>query len=77
MSRSGMVCLCRRRPLVPSSNGLRAAPGVGAKDEGNRARFLALGMEPVLDTPEEFSAIVKTQQEKDSALVKELDLKTQ
>ena len=47
------------------------------KDEGNRARFLALGMEPVLDTPEEFSAIVKTQQEKDSALVKELDLKTQ
>jgi tripartite-type tricarboxylate transporter receptor subunit TctC len=51
--------------------------GSAQTDEGNRARFLALGMEPVLDTPEEFSAIVKTQQEKDSALVKELDLKTQ
>jgi hypothetical protein len=34
-------------------------------------------MEPVLDTPEEFSSIVRTQQEKDSALAKELDLKTQ
>jgi hypothetical protein len=33
-------------------------------------------MEPVLDTPEEFAKIVKTQQEKDSALVKGLDLKT-
>jgi tripartite-type tricarboxylate transporter receptor subunit TctC len=62
------------RPVVER---LRAALGSAQKDEGNRARFLALGMEPVLDTPEEFSAIVKTQQEKDSALVKELDLKTQ
>jgi tripartite-type tricarboxylate transporter receptor subunit TctC len=62
------------RPVVER---LRAALGSAQTDEGNRARFLALGMEPVLDTPEEFSAIVKTQQEKDSALVKELDLKTQ
>lgn len=62
------------RPVVER---LRAALGSAQKDEGNHARFLALGMEPVLDTPEEFSAIVKTQQEKDSALVRELDLKTQ
>ena len=41
-----------------------------------RNRFLTLGMEPVLDTPEEFAKIVRTQHEKDSALVKGLDLKT-
>jgi len=55
---------------------LRSALASAQKDEGVRARFLGLGMEPVLDTPEEFAKIVKTQQEKDSALVKGLDLKT-
>ena len=62
------------RPIVER---LRSALASAQKDEANRARFLALGMEPVLDTPEEFSSIVRTQQEKDSALAKELDLKTQ
>jgi tripartite-type tricarboxylate transporter receptor subunit TctC len=61
------------RPIIER---LRSALASAQKDEGVRARFLGLGMEPVLDTPEEFAKIVKTQQEKDSALVKGLDLKT-
>jgi tripartite-type tricarboxylate transporter receptor subunit TctC len=62
------------RPVVER---LRAALASAQQDEGVRKRFLGLGMEPVLDTPEEFSRIVKTQREKDSALAKDLDLKTQ
>jgi tripartite-type tricarboxylate transporter receptor subunit TctC len=62
------------RPVVER---LRSALASAQQDEGVRARFLGLGMEPILDTPEEFSSIVRTQQEKDSALVKELDLKMQ
>jgi tripartite-type tricarboxylate transporter receptor subunit TctC len=61
------------RPIIER---LRSALASAQKDEGVRARFLGLGIEPVLDTPEEFAKIVKTQQEKDSALVKGLDLKT-
>ena len=61
------------RPIIER---LRSALASAQKDEGVRARFLGLGMEPVLDTPEEFAKIVRTQQEKDSALVKGLDLKT-
>jgi tripartite-type tricarboxylate transporter receptor subunit TctC len=60
------------RPVIER---LRSA--LAQQDDGVRARFLGLGMEPILDTPEEFSSIVKTQQEKDSALVKDLDLKVQ
>lgn len=62
------------RPVVER---LRAALASAQQDEGVRKRFLGLGMEPVLDTPEEFSRIVKAQREKDSALAKDLDLKTQ
>lgn len=62
------------RPTVES---LRAALAAATRDEATRARFLALGMVPVVDTPEEFAAIVKDQAQKDSAAAKDLDLKAQ
>jgi tripartite-type tricarboxylate transporter receptor subunit TctC len=62
------------RPVVES---LRAALAAATQDQATRARFLALGMVPVVDTPEEFAAIVKDQAQKDSAAAKDLDLKAQ
>jgi tripartite-type tricarboxylate transporter receptor subunit TctC len=62
------------RPIVET---LRAALAAATRDEATRARFLALGMVPVVDTPEEFAAIVRDQAQKDSAAAKDLDLKAQ
>jgi tripartite-type tricarboxylate transporter receptor subunit TctC len=62
------------RPIVET---LRAALAAATQDEVTRARFLALGMVPVVDTPEEFAAIVRDQAQKDSAAAKDLDLKAQ
>lgn len=62
------------RPIVER---VRSALAAAQQDEAIRARFTALGMVPVLDTPEQFATIVQNQLEKDAALVKELDLKPQ
>ena len=62
------------RPIVET---LRAALAAATQDAVTRARFLALGMVPVVDTPEEFAAIVRDQAQKDSAAAKDLDLKAQ
>jgi len=62
------------RPIVET---LRVALAAATQDEATRARFLALGMVPVVDTPEEFAAIVRDQAQKDSAAAKDLDLKAQ
>jgi tripartite-type tricarboxylate transporter receptor subunit TctC len=61
----------------PTVERIRAALATAQQDEAIRARFTALGMVPVLDTPEQFATIVKNQLDKDAALVKELDLKPQ
>ena len=60
------------RPIVER---VRSALAAAQQDEATRARFTALGMVPVLDTPEQFATIVKSQLEKDATLAKELDLK--
>ena len=60
------------RPIVER---VRSALAAAQQDEATRARFTALGMVPVLDTPEQFATIVKNQLDKDATLAKELDLK--
>ena len=60
------------RPIVER---VRSALAAAQQDEAPRARFTALGMVPILDTPEQFATIVRSQLEKDAALAKELDLK--
>jgi tripartite-type tricarboxylate transporter receptor subunit TctC len=60
------------RPIVER---VRSALAAAQQDQATRARFTALGMVPVLDTPEQFATIVKSQLEKDATLAKELDLK--
>jgi len=61
----------------PIIDRIRAALAAALEDHDTRARFLALGMVPTLDTPDEFAAIVRNQRAKDSALAKELNLKPQ
>jgi tripartite-type tricarboxylate transporter receptor subunit TctC len=62
------------RPIVDK---IRAALAAAQEDQDTKARFLALGMVPTLDTPEEFAAIVRNQRTKDTALARELNLKPQ
>ncbi|HKA81266.1 MAG TPA: tripartite tricarboxylate transporter substrate binding protein [Xanthobacteraceae bacterium] len=62
------------RPIIERIRGALAA---AQEDQETRARFLALGMVPTLDTPEDFAALVREQRTKDSALAKELNLKPQ
>jgi len=62
------------RPIIDRIRGALAA---AQEDQETRARFLALGMVPTLDTPEDFAALVRGQRIKDSALAKELNLKPQ
>jgi tripartite-type tricarboxylate transporter receptor subunit TctC len=56
---------------------IRAALAAAQEDQDTKARFLALGMVPTLDTPEEFATIVRNQRAKDTALARELNLKPQ
>ncbi len=62
------------RPIVDK---IRAALAAAQDDQDTKARFLALGMVPTLDTPEEFATVVRDQRTKDTALARELNLKPQ
>ena len=59
---------------LPIIERIRQALASALQDESTRSRFLALAMVPTLDTPNEFAAVVKSQKEKDLALVKSLKL---
>ena len=56
---------------------IRAALAAAQDDQDTKARFLALGMVPTLDTPEAFATVVRDQRTKDTALARELNLKPQ
>ncbi len=64
------------RPKPPGRSWTKIVALVAAEDhQDTKARFLALGMVPTLDTPEEFATIVRDQRTKDTALARKLNLK--
>ena len=62
------------RPVVLR---IRSALAFALGDDAIRARFLKLGMVPVIDTPEQFSKLVSAQRAKDIGLARELGLKAE